>query len=132
MVNQGLFLNTCPIHAFLFSLRVFYIDFWVFIFLKTSVFFIFSVHNIFSVLLQHHTSKDSILAFSAFIIVQVFVSYRATLHTKLFISASLVSNLGFPLVYFHVVFFKRVVHVNHVFFTFSDFSNIIREMQNLY
>lgn len=31
VVIQGLFLITCPIHAFLLNLSVFHIDFWVFI-----------------------------------------------------------------------------------------------------
>lgn len=69
MVIQGLFLIRCPIHVFLLNLSIFHIDFWVFTLLRTSTYFTFSVHEMFSVLLQHHTSKASILAFSALSIV---------------------------------------------------------------
>jgi len=64
----------------------------VFILVKTSSFPTFSVHGTFIVLLQHHTSIASILAFSAFGIVQVFVPH--TLHAKLFISNFSVSRLN--------------------------------------
>lgn len=65
----------------------------MFIPLKTLKSLTFSVYGINNTFLQHHTSKTSIMTFSAFNIVHVSAIYRATFHTKLFISAFLVSRL---------------------------------------
>lgn len=71
-----------PIHALLLDSSVFHTDFRVSILVKPSSFVAFSVLVVFNNLPRNHARKVSVLALSAFSLVQVSATYRAAYRTK--------------------------------------------------